>query len=64
VPRVPALVLTSETTMMGKKTTIKHVISDRLPASYTVTSYMNDGSGEKKMMTVKYTKQESAAPKK
>lgn len=58
-----ALVYTGETFMMGKKVSIRDVISERTPASYTMTSYMNDGSGEKKMMTIKFTKQESAAKK-
>ena len=50
--------------MMGKKMAVKDVISDRAPTSYTLTSYMNDGSGEKKVMTIKYTKQEAAPAKK
>jgi len=57
------LVFTGEATMMGKKMTIKDVMSDRTAASYTLTSYMNDGSGEKKVMTIKLTKQESPAKK-
>ena len=55
-----SLVFKGETSMMGKKVALKDVISDRTPTSYTYTSYMNDGSGEKKVMTVKATKQESA----
>jgi hypothetical protein len=58
------LVFTGETVMMGKKISTKDVWSDRSPTSYTLTSFMNDGSGEKQMMTIKFTKQESAAPKK
>jgi hypothetical protein len=58
------LVYTGETMMMGKKVSIKDVISDRTPTSYTLTSFMNDGSGEKKVMTIKFTKQEAAAAKK
>ena len=58
------VVMTGEMMMMGKKIAVKDVISDRTPTSYTLTSYMNDGSGEKKVMTVKYTKQESTAGKK
>lgn len=60
------LVFTGETMMMGKKMSIKDVISDRTPTSYTLTSFYNDGSGEKKVMTVKATKQEAppAAAKK
>ena len=58
------LVFKGETTMMGKKMALRDVMSDRSPASYTLTSYMNDGSGEKQMMTIKFTKQEPAAPKK
>jgi len=57
------LVFTGEVTMMGKKMAIKDVMSDRTPTSYTLTSYMNDGSGEKKVMTIKLTKQESPAKK-
>jgi Protein of unknown function (DUF1579) len=58
------LVFTGETMMMGKKYAIKDVISDRTPTSYTLTSYMNDGSGEKLSMTAKATKQEAPAAKK
>jgi hypothetical protein len=58
------LVFTGETMMMGKKISVKDVISDRTPASYTLTSFMNDGSGEKKAMTIKFMKQESSASKK
>src|SRR5437899_11145619 len=57
------LVLTGETMMMGKKMSVKDVISDRTPTSYTLTSFMNDGSGEKLMMTIKFTKQEAPAKK-
>jgi hypothetical protein len=57
------IVYTGEVTMMGKKIATKDVISDRTPTSYTLTSYMNDGSGEKKMMTIKATKQEAPAKK-
>jgi hypothetical protein len=57
------LVFTSATIMMGKKVSIKDVFSDRTPSSYTLTSYMNDGSGEKKTMTIQFTKQEPAAKK-
>ena len=58
------LVFTGEVFMQGKKMSTKDVMSDRSPTSYTLTSYMNDGSGEKQMMTIKFTKQEPAAPKK
>jgi Protein of unknown function (DUF1579) len=58
------LVFTGEMMMMGKKMAVKDVMSDRTPTSYTLTSYMNDGSGEKKAMTIKFTKQESPAAKK
>lgn len=58
------LVLTGETFMQGKKMATKDVMSDRSPSSYTLTSYMNDGSGEKQMMTIKFTKVEPAAAKK
>ena len=55
------LVLTGQVMMMGKKMGVKDVISDRTPTSYTLTSYMNDGSGEKKAMTIHFTKRESPA---
>jgi hypothetical protein len=58
------LVFKGESTMMGKKMALRDVMSDRSPASYTLTSYMNDGSGEKQTMSIKFTKQEPAAPKK
>ncbi len=57
------VVYTGEANMMGKKVQVRDVISDRTPNSYTMTSYMNDGSGEKKMMTIKFTRQEAAAKK-
>jgi hypothetical protein len=47
--------------MNGKKIGIKDVISDRAPTSFNLTSFANDGSGEKQMMSIKFTKQESAA---
>jgi hypothetical protein len=49
---------------MGKKVEVKDVISDRTPTSFTFTIYVNDGSGEKKADTMKFTRQESPAPKK
>ncbi len=49
-----------DVSMMGKKYAVRDVVSDRTPTSYTLTSYMNAGSGEKKVMTIKATKQESA----
>lgn len=55
-----SLVFTGEAYMEGKKMAVKDVMSDFTPTSYTLTSYMNDGSGEKKVMTIKATKQESA----
>jgi len=58
------LVFTGEVMVMGKKTAIKDVMSDRTPTSYTLTSYMNDGSGEKQVMSIRFTKQESPAAKK
>src|SRR5262249_24864239 len=59
------MVFAGEMNMMGKKITTKDVISDRTPTSYTLTSFYNDGSGEKKAMTIKFTKQEApAAPAK
>jgi Protein of unknown function (DUF1579) len=57
------IVYTADMTMMGKKMAFKDVISDRTPTSYILTSYVNDGSGEKKTMTIRYTRQESAATK-
>jgi hypothetical protein len=56
-----SIVFTGETMAMGKKLSLRDVISDRTPTSYTLTSYMNDGSGEVKTMTIKFTKQEPAA---
>jgi hypothetical protein len=58
------LVYTGEVMMGGKKMKAKDVISDRTPTSYILTSYLDDGSGEKKTMTSKVTKQETAAPAK
>jgi hypothetical protein len=58
-----AIVYNGEAMVMGKKMSVKDVISDRTPTSYTLTSYMNDGSGEKLMMTIKFTKQEAPAKK-
>jgi hypothetical protein len=57
------VVFQGEVSMMGKRFTVKDVISDRMPTSYTLTSYMNDGSGEKKIMTIKATKQEAPSKK-
>jgi hypothetical protein len=57
------IVYKGEVMMMGKKIATRDVISDQTPTSYTLTSYMNDGSGEKKMMTIKATKQEAPAKK-
>jgi hypothetical protein len=58
------LVYTGSAMMNGKKISIRDVISDRTPTSYTLTSYMNDGSGEKKSMTMRATKQEAVPAKK
>jgi hypothetical protein len=60
------IVYTGEVMMGGKKMSIRDVVSDRTPTSYTLTEFMNDGSGEKKSMTIKFTKQEASAtpPKK
>ncbi|MGH9720095.1 MAG: DUF1579 family protein [Bryobacteraceae bacterium] len=52
------VVYNGEGMMAGKKVMFKDVISDRTPTTFTLTSYMNDGSGEKKMMTVKHTKKQ------
>ena len=57
------IVYTAEATMMGKKMAFKDVVSDRTPTSYVLTSYINDGSGEKKTMTIRLTRQEPAAKK-
>ena len=57
------IVMHGEMSMGGKKIKTKDVISDRTPTSYTLTSYMDDGSGEKKTMTVKATKEEAKATK-
>ncbi|MBI3281284.1 MAG: DUF1579 family protein [Acidobacteria bacterium] len=40
----------------GKKIRYKDVVSDRTPASFTVTSYMIDGTSEKRMVTLKHTR--------
>jgi hypothetical protein len=58
------LVFTAQPVLMGKKVEIKDVISNRTPTSYTFTTYVNDGSGEKKADTMKFTRQASPAPKK
>jgi Protein of unknown function (DUF1579) len=58
------ITFTGDTMMMGKKVSVKDVISDRTPTSYTLTSFMDDGSGEKKMMTIKFARQESSPAKK
>ena len=57
------LVMSGEMKMGGKSFKTRDVISDRTPTSYTLTSYMDDGSGEKKTMTIKATKEEKPAPK-
>lgn len=57
------LVFTGEVTMEGKKIRVRDVFSDRMPTSFTLTSYMNDGSGEKQDMSIKFTKQEPPAKK-
>jgi hypothetical protein len=56
------LVFTGESMMAGKKVKVRDVWSDFTPTSHTLTSYSDDGSGEKKVMTVKFTKQEPPAP--
>jgi hypothetical protein len=58
------LVFTAQPVLMGKKVEVKEVISDRTTTSFTFTVYVNDGSGEKKADTMKFTRQESQAPKK
>ena len=55
------LVFTAQPVLMGKKVEVKDVIAHRTPTSYTFTSYMNDGSGEKKATTIKFTRQASPA---
>ena len=52
------LVFTGESTMAGKKVKVRDVWSDFTPTSHILTSYGDDGSGEKKVMTIKFTKQE------
>jgi len=59
-----SLVFTAQPVLMGKKVEVKDVISDRTPTSFTFTLYANDGSGEKKADTMKFTRQESPSPKK
>ena len=54
------LVYTGEVMMGGKKMSMRDVVSDRTPTSYTLTEFTNDGSGEKKSMTIKFTKQEAS----
>jgi hypothetical protein len=56
------LVFTGETMMAGKKISMRDVWSDFTPTSHVLTSYMNDGSGEKKAMTIKFIKQEPPPP--
>jgi hypothetical protein len=53
------IVMTGEMSMGGKKYKTKDVMSDRTPTSFTLTSYSDDGTGEKKMMTIKLTKEET-----
>lgn len=55
------LIMTSEMKMGGKTYKTKDVMSDWTPTSYTLTSYMNDGTGEKKTMTIKAVKEAPAA---
>lgn len=57
------LVFTGQTMMEGKKIATRDVFSDFTPTSFTITSFMNDGSGDKKFMTMKFTRLESAAKK-
>lgn len=52
------LVMRGEVKMGGKTYKVRDVFSDRTPASFTLTSYGDDGSGEKKIMTVKAVKEE------
>lgn len=58
------LVMKGEMKMGGKTYKMRDVISDRTPTSYTLTSYMDDGSGEKKTMTIKATKEEKPTAEK
>jgi hypothetical protein len=51
------LVFTAQPVLMGKKVEIKDVISNRTPTSFTFTIYVNDGSGEKKADTMKFTRE-------
>lgn len=57
------LVMKGEMKMGSKTYKMRDVISDRTPTSYTLTSYMDDGSGEKKVMTIKATKEEKTTTK-
>jgi len=57
------LVMTSEVKMGGKTYKTKDVMSDWTPTAYTLTSYMDDGTGEKKTMTIKATKEEAKTSK-
>jgi hypothetical protein len=51
------LVFTAQPVLMGKKVEVKDVISNRTPTSFTFTIYVNDGSGEKKADTMKFTRE-------
>jgi len=55
-----SLIFTGETLAMGKKIAVREVI-DIAPDAFTLTIYTNDGSGEKKTMTITHTRKEPAA---
>ena len=52
------IVMKGEMKMAGKTYKNRDVFSDRTPTSFTLTTYMDDGSGEKKVMSLKATKEE------
>lgn len=56
------IVMEGQVSMGGKTYKTRDVLSDFTPNSYTMTSYGDDGTGEKKMMTIKM-KREAAKPK-
>ena len=58
------IVMNGEVKMGGKAFKTKDVISDRTATTFTLTSYVDDGSGEKKVMTMKATKEEKPAAEK
>ncbi len=51
-----ALVFRGEGTLMGRKIAIREVIDEITPDSFTLTIYGDAGAGEKKRMTIRYTR--------